>query len=263
MRNSNVLKKLNNGEPVMCIANHYAVPDMVEMMGYMGIDVVWICNEHMELNPEKVNEFARAGRAADIDIMLRKTWTTHSDLIRPLEAGVNGLMVPFCKTAAMARDTVSHIKFPPLGKRGMDGANADARYGLVTREEYFQHANTENFLVMQIEDQDGVDNVEEIAACDGVDILYVGPGDLSNNLGVPGEPKHKLVQDAIKRTVAACERNGKYCATSGFDGEYTKMLLDCGVKFLAVGSDYGIFKTGIEQMINEFEANTKNTLAIS
>jgi 4-hydroxy-2-oxoheptanedioate aldolase len=254
MRKSKVLEKLRNNETVFCFKSTYADPDIVELMGHLDIDVVWICNEHLEINPERIKELTRAGRAGDIDIMLRRTYTGYSDLIRALETGVTGLMIPHCKSAAMAKEIVSHVKFYPEGIRGYDGVNGDSLFGTVSMENYMSTANNETFLMLQIEDVEAIDEIDAIAEIEGVDIIFVGPADLSHSMGIPGDIKNPKIKAVIKRVVDACQRNGKWSGTPGLDLEYTKELIDLGVSFIPVASDYGILKSGFDKKLDELKS---------
>ena len=249
MRNSKVLEKLHNGETVFCFKSIYAEPDIVEMMGYMGVDVVWICNEHIAINPEKLKNVCRAGRAGDVDIMVRRAYGNYDDLLHPLEMGAVGLMIPHCKSAEMVREIVKQTKFHPLGNRGVDGVSGDSRFGTVQADQYMRQANEKTFLMVQIEDIEAIDEIEEIAKIDGVDLIFIGPADLSQSLGVPGDFKNGKIRSTIKRAVEACNANGKYCGTSGLDYEYMGGLIEQGVRFITVGSDYGMIKKGITEAI--------------
>ena len=249
MRNSKVLSKLHNGETVFCLKSIYAEPDIVEMMGYMGVEVVWICNEHIAINPEKLKNVARAGRAGDVDVMVRRAFGNYDDLLHPLEMGAAGLMIPHCKSAEMVREIIQQTKFHPLGKRGVDGVSGDSRFGTVPAAEYMQQANEKTFIMVQIEDVEAIDEIEAIAEIDGVDIIFIGPADLSQSLGVPGDFKNGKIRDTIKRTIKACRANNKYCGTSGLDYAYMQDLIAEGVRFITVGSDYGMIKKGITEAL--------------
>jgi 4-hydroxy-2-oxoheptanedioate aldolase len=251
MRKSKVLSKLRNDEVVFCFTSLYANPDIVEMMGYLGVDVAWICNEHREINPEKIHELARAGRAGDIDILLRRAYGTYADLIRPLEAGVAGLLIPHCTSGAMAQEVASQVKYWPAGRRGMDGVNGDSFFGTIPADEYIVDANNETFLMVQIEDVEAIDEIDAIAEVDGVDLIYVGPADLSHSMGIPGDFKNPEIQAVIRKVTEACKRNGKWSATSGLDLAYTRELIDAGVEFITTASDYGVIREGFKKRLVE------------
>jgi 4-hydroxy-2-oxoheptanedioate aldolase len=254
MRRSKTLAKLRAGKTVMCLKNTFVHPDIVEMMGYLGIDCIWICNEHIGINPESLRNVIRSGRAADTDVMIRRPFGYYDDLIQPLEMGAAGLMIPHCASAAMAREVVRAAKFQPIGKRGVDGVSGDSFFGMTGGREYMEFANRETFIMAQIEDEEAIDEIDAIAAVDGIDIIFVGPADLSHSLGFPGEFKHPKVQDAISKALAAAQKHHKFCGTPGLDDEYTKDLIRRGVKFITYGGDWGLLKKGFSAMRDRFHA---------
>lgn len=253
MRKSKVLAGLRAGRAVFCLKNTFSSPDIVEMMGYLGIDAAWICNEHIGIDSETLRNIIRAGRASDIDVMVRRAYNGYDSLIQVLEMGAAGLMIPHCRDAAMVRDIVRDVKFPPLGRRGVDGVGGDSFYGSIRGVEYTAAANAETFLMVQVEDAEAVEHIEAIAEVDGVDIIFIGPLDLSYSLGVPGQLKHSRIAEVIGRTIEACRRNGKYCGTPGLDEAYTAELLDKGVRFITGGGDFGVLRNGFAGMKANFD----------
>ncbi|MCF6177072.1 MAG: aldolase/citrate lyase family protein [Victivallaceae bacterium] len=251
MRTNKTLEKLHSGQPVFCLKSIYAEPDIVEMMGYLGTDVVWICNEHIGIDPEKLKNVIRAGRAGNVDIMVRRAFGNYDDLIQPLEMGAAGLMIPHCMNADIARSIINQTRFYPLGNRGIDGVGGDSFFGTVAGSDYTEGANRETFIMVQIEDAESVNEIEAIAEVPGIDIIFIGPADLSQSFGCPGDFRNGKIRDAIKRTVAACNANGKWCGTSGLDFTYMQELLGIGVKFLTVTSDFGLIKKGVTTTLEE------------
>ncbi|MGE4563541.1 MAG: HpcH/HpaI aldolase/citrate lyase family protein [Victivallaceae bacterium] len=252
MRKSIVLEKLRRGETVFCLKSLYADPDLCELLGRLGSEVIWICNEHIAIDPSRLREVIRAGRAGNVDIMIRRAFGNYDDLIQPLEMGAAGLMIPHCRDAAMARAIVREVRFHPLGNRGIDGISADSGFGLHPLAEYIKFANRETFLMLQIEDVEAIDEIEAIAAVEGVDIIFIGPADLSQSLGVPGEVKHPRIRETIERAVKACRKHGKWCGTAGIDLGYTRELIASGVNFVTLTSDYRILREGVKNTLSEY-----------
>jgi 4-hydroxy-2-oxoheptanedioate aldolase len=178
--------------------------------------------------------------------MVRILKTGYTAPMRALEFGATGLMIPHCMDAAEARQWVEWTKSPPLGKRGFDGAGADADYLFADPLEYMKHANEEIFLVLQIEDKEAVEKVEEIAAVEGVDLLFVGPGDLSISYGVPLQGQHPLVQKAIDRVAAAAAKYGKFWGMPSGTPEVAQSLVDRGARFITCGGDHGALVNGLK-----------------
>jgi 4-hydroxy-2-oxoheptanedioate aldolase len=165
---------------------------------------------------------------------------------RLLESGAQGIMVPRCETAEEAAEAVRWAKFAPLGERGIDGANADAPYCFVPMAEYIKLANEHTLLVVQIESQTALAAADQIAAVPGVDVLMLGPADLSVLSGIPFQFTHPIILDAYRRLADAAKRAGKWWGTVSASPEHSRMLLDLGALFVCHGADILIVKQGLE-----------------
>ena len=228
MQKSLVKQKLAEGQLVLVPKVCFMDPNIVEMMGLLGFDCIWICNEYKAIDPTTLENMVRAGRATGTECVIRTGANSFDDLARFLSMGANGLMIPHVQTAEHARRAVDRIKYPPLGHRELEDVNADADYGLMPLDEYLKAANDETVVVVQIEDMEAADNVEEIAEVAGIDVLFVGPADLALSLGVPGQVRHPKVLEVIRRVVRACEANHLVCGTPALDPEHCQLLIGQG-----------------------------------
>ena len=160
-----------------------------------------------------------------------------------LDSGAAGIMFPYVSSIDEARKAVSSMKYPPVGERGVAGAIRATDYGR-SWPEYFAEANENTLVVVQIETPEAVAAAPEIAALDGVDVLFVGPLDLSVNLGCPGDFSPPEFVDALHKVVAACEQHGKspgILTKPGFEQQH----LELGFRFVAIGSDSLSVVTGM------------------
>lgn len=229
MTKSRVLQKLKAGEFVRVMGVCQVIePWFSELVGRLGFDVIWFDMEHRPFGYEAIGPISVACRGTGIDLMVRVLKTGYSSPMRVLEFGANGLIVPHCRSAEEARQWVDWSRFYPLGKRGFDGAGVDADYMLADPLAHMKHANEETFLVLQIEDREAVDCVEEIAAVPGVDVLFVGPADLTISYGVPMQFGHPDVQRAIDRVAAATAKAGKRWGISTGTPKAAQAALDRG-----------------------------------
>jgi 4-hydroxy-2-oxoheptanedioate aldolase len=253
LRNSRVLKKLRNGEHVLTAAIG-RVPDpwLAEVVGHIGYDVIWYDLEHRSFSEATIDPIALACRATDIDLMVRVRKSGYDMPMRALEFGATGIMVPHIRSAEEARQWVEWCKFPPMGKRGLDGAGADALHGLDGGLDYLRQANEETFLVVQIEDKEAVECVEEIAAVPGVDLLFVGPGDLSLSYGVPLDFTHPLLVEATLRVAAAAKAAGKWWGTVSGTPEAAQLALDRGARMVVGGVDHVLLLRGFKQAFDDY-----------
>lgn len=236
MRTSRVLRKLRAGEIVRCVKLNTVDPRVAEIAAMSGYDVLWYCREHVPSDWMEIENCVRAAKIHDVDVMVRVNKGSYSDYIRPLELDAAGILIPHVKSVAEARDIVKMTRFHPLGLRPLDGGNQDAGYCAVPVQEYIEQANTERFIAIQIEDVEAVDELQEIAAVEGLDILFFGPGDYSQSIGHPGQIEHPEVRDARAKVALAAAEHGKWAATPSGPNDILEKV-ELGYRFLSVGAD--------------------------
>lgn len=164
-----------------------------------------------------------------------------------MDSGAAGIMFPFVSSVADAERAVRFMKYPPVGSRGVAGIIRATNYGRDWKR-YFNEANDNGLVIVQIETAEAVEAAEQIAAVDGVDVLFVGPLDLSVSLQCPGDftPPHFI--EALQKVIAACQKQGK---TAGILSrpELVKQHRELGFRFLALGSDAGSVLSGLQQSL--------------
>jgi 4-hydroxy-2-oxoheptanedioate aldolase len=253
MTKSRVLRKLRAGEHVLSAAmTRLTDPWLAEVIGRIGYDNIWFDLEHRGFGMDRVDPVALACRAVGIDLMVRIRKGGYFDPMRALECGANGLMIPHIKSAEEARQYVEWCRFPPVGKRGLDGAGADADWGTVPRDEYLAHVAQEIFLVYQIEDPEAVEQIDEIAAVPGYDILFIGPGDLALSYGVACDLELPVMKAAYARVAAAAAKHGKWWGTTTATPAHAQTALDQGARFVIGGGDHGMLLNGFRSAFRDF-----------
>lgn len=218
----------------------FNIPAFVHHAAHYDFDCIWLDLEHRLINEQEVETLLVHCHLADIDCMVRPATLEKTRLYRYLEDGATGLMIPHVSTRERARALVEAAKFPPLGDRGLDGAGLDANYFLGDTNEYLSDANRETFLVVQIETEEAVKNVEAIASLEGIDCLFVGPGDLGMRLRL-WESRLSL-DDAMAKVAAAAKKYDKAWGCPVFTVEQMQQLHEQGARFLAHGGDYMALK---------------------
>jgi len=254
MNKSKVLEKLRKGEPVLCAASNFKDPAIVELIGLIGFDCIWICQEHLWRNKETIFNMITAARATGMDSMIRIDKTGYTSAIQPLEMGAKGIMVPHIKSAEEAKFWIESSRFSPIGRRGLDGANADADWSLMDLNTYLEFSNRETFLALQIEDPEVLPYLEDIAKLPGFDILFVGVGDLTYSLGFPGEFERDEVWKILKDVVNVAKKYGKIAGTPGVTMERTKKLLDLGYLFISAGADVLFLRNSFLKLRRDYES---------
>ena len=252
MRPSRIKAKLKQNEPVLLTSLHFADASLYEMTSLMGFDGIWLDLEHHGHSVETATNLMRAARVGSSDILARPAKGEFMRMSRLLEAGAHGILYPRCDDAAEAREVVRWSKFAPLGARGFDGANSDAPFCSMPMEDYLKQANDETFVAIQIEDPKALEHVEEIAAVDGVDVLFLGPADFSILSDIPGQFDHEIITAAIDRIAAAAADNAIHWGMPCFSVDHAKQLMAKGARFLPHKADIVTIKQSHEQMQADF-----------
>lgn len=236
MRQSRVREKLKAGKPVLCTKMNTTDPVIVDIIGLLGFDCLWICTEHVGIDWDRLSHMIRTAALNDMDTMVRVARGSYSDFIRPYELGATGLMIPHCTGPEDARYVVRETRYHPLGRRGCSNGNADGHYYMTPFTEHIRLVNENTFVTAQIEDPEAVEAAEAIAAIEGIDIIFIGPGDLSQGYGLPGQINHPTVQGAIKRVADACNKHHR---TWGLPvtPETAPKYMEMGARFLTSGFD--------------------------
>jgi len=236
MRPSRVLSKLRSGKVATCTKLNLAEPRIAEIAAQSGFDCIWLCNEHVPTDWAVLENMIRAAKIYDVDTLVRVSKGGYSDWVRPLEADATGIMVPHLMSAEEARSVARTTRFHPIGRRPVDGGNADGAYARVEFGEYIATANRERFVIVQIEDPEPLDELDEIASVEGIDMLFFGPGDFSQGIGHPGEFDHPLVVETQRRIVDVCLAHGKVAGTV-CSAANAGLLVEMGYRFLSIGAD--------------------------
>jgi 4-hydroxy-2-oxoheptanedioate aldolase len=248
MRLSRIKAKLRRNEPALITTLHYTDTTLYEMTSLMGFDGIWMDLEHHGYSVETAAKLMCAARVGASDIVARPAKGEYMRMGRLLEAGAQAIMYPRCESAQEAAEVVKWSKFAPLGERGLDGANADAPYCCMPMKPYLKMANEETVIVIQIESPRALENVEAIAKVPGVDVVMIGPGDLSVLSGIPYEFDHPIMAEATRRVAAAANAANIHWGTTSGTPEHSKKLLDLGARFICHGADIIMVKRGLEQI---------------
>lgn len=257
MRPSRVLKKLRDGKIASCVKLNIADSRAVEIAAMAGFDCIWTDMEHVANDWSVIEKQVLASKVYDADLMVRVSRGGYSDYIRPLELDASAIMVPHLMSLEDAKRVVRMTKFHPTGRRPVDGGNADGAYCTIPFKEYIGQANRERLLIVQIEDPEPLEELDAIAALDGIDMLFFGPADFSQGLGVPGNFSDPRISEARKRIADTAIRHGKYAGTVGGLANLDD-LIRLGYRFISIGADvvalhnyFSDIVSGFSKVLNE------------
>ena len=230
MRLNKTKAKLMAGEPVFGINPDIDHPDMVEILGYLGYDYVWLDCEHGSLTEDSINHCIRAAYATDITPLVRVPVNAPHVILRYLEQGAQGIIVPHINSKKDAQAVVEAAKYGPVGKRGFGGLKAHEYQIRMTMGESAAESNKETLLAIMIEEAEAIENLSEILTVEGIDICIFGPGDLSQSMGYPGQFSHPVVLETINKAIAQTVRAGRV-AGAVVNADTVKRYLELGVRF--------------------------------
>ncbi len=206
-----------------------------EVCAAAGFDWLLLDLEHGAGGEEQVRDVVPAAGSYGVPTVVRVETDERIRMGRVLDGGAAGIMLPRMDSATQVSAALTHLRFPPHGDRGVATYNRACRFGL--DPEALDRADDEVLVVVQIESVAAVAAADEIAALDGVDVLFVGPRDLSHDLGVPGDVTAPAFVEALEAVLAAGRRHGKACGLLVTDGAAAAQRLGQGWSFVAIGSD--------------------------
>ncbi len=206
VRENKMKQKLSAGETIYSSSVRLPEPGLCEILGYAGFDFVLLDGEHGAMDPSTLDRLTQSCFAGDTVPIVRVLKNDEPEVVmRTLDLGVQGILIPHCRTADDARALQQAAFYPPRGNRGF-GPGRGIKWGRVTGPEYFASIDDSIVLLALIEDIEGIENIDEIAAV-GLDVLWVGTGDLALAYGVPGERDHPQVAAAAQKVLEACQRH--------------------------------------------------------
>lgn len=185
-----------------------ADPQIVEIIGHAGFDAAFIDLEHTSFDLRDVQLMVMAAERMGIAPIVRTPGFDPAFILRLLDMGVQGLQLPHIDNAAMAREAVKAVRYAPLGERGMMAGSRAADFGKVPAAAHMEQSNREITLAVMIEDLTALDEIDEIASTEGIDLVVVGPADMSRALGVAGQTDHPRLVETINRVAAAVRKSG-------------------------------------------------------
>jgi 4-hydroxy-2-oxoheptanedioate aldolase len=218
-----------------------ASPVTAEVCAAAGFDWLLLDLEHGAGGEEQVRAIIPTAAAYGVPTVVRVESDARIRIGRVLDAGAAGVMLPRLDTADQVRAAMAHLYYPPRGDRGVATYNRACRFGLDPGA--LDRANDEVLGIVQIESAQAVTAAEEIASVEGVDVLFVGPRDLSQDLGVPGQTTAPVFVEALERVRVAAGKHGKACGLLVPDGGAAAAKLAEGWTFVTIGSDSTLLAT--------------------
>lgn len=239
-----VLKKLSRNKIKAAIQKGYPVfgsfvtighPAVVETLSFTGIDFVWIEGEHAPLSLPQIASLNMATMEKGVVPIVRVPSNNMDSIKQYVDTGAMGIIVPYIKTADDAKKAVNALKYPPLGERGI-GLGRATRY-FIQFKDYVEHANQDVMVILMLETKEAVANIEEIVAVPGIDLISMGPFDLSASMGLVGQPGHPEVQKALAKVEKVAQKAGIALGISVPDKKTAYEWMERGYRYFVIGAD--------------------------
>jgi 4-hydroxy-2-oxoheptanedioate aldolase len=226
------------GGVIGTMIGHLRLPAVAIMMKNAGWDFVFVDCEHGSFSPGTLADFCIAARGVQLPTIVRVP-SIHEPqrLYQTLDLGATGLLCPQTETKAEAEAIIQATKYYPMGQRGMAMRNVHTSWERYKGSELTSRLNEETMIVLQIESARAVENLDQLIAVPGVDAAFIGPNDLSQTLGIPGDAGHPEVVKYVERALETCRRANVPCGVHTFDVESAQRWIQKGMRFMACGNE--------------------------
>jgi len=251
MAENRLLKRLNAGETLLGIFSQMPSPTVQEMIALSGYDFSVVDMEHGVLDYVVVEDMVRALQGRGALAAVRVSPGDIKSIGKVLDFGADIVLVPQIENREMGEKAVDAAKFPPMGHRGAAHVVRAGRYSTMNKVQYFAEANVITSVALQIEGLEAAKHADEIMSIEGVDIIFLGPHDLAQSLGVPGQPEHPKVVEKMEELVKLAREKGKFLGTYVESVEMFKKWSDAGVQFLAYQSDIDTMASKLMERASE------------
>ncbi len=255
LRPSRVLRELRAGQNATILKLNLNDPRIIELAGLAGASSVWLCNEHVPNHWLNLEHQIRAAKLYDVDTIVRVSKGSYSEYVKPFECDATGIMVPHVTSADEVRHIVDMVRCRPLGSKALDGGNMDGLFCQAPLADYVQHCNTEKFIILQIESPEALENIEEIAAVPGYDMLMFGAGDYSHRIGKLGQVKDPEIVAARRKVATTALKHDKHVAVASLFGNKEEVIAE-GARVFTLGADVIEMGNAFRHMVTSFHGDT-------
>ena len=227
-------------------------PAVVEIAGLAGFDYIIIDCEHGPLNVLEAEDMVRAAHLANISAVIRVGENNPHEISRALDIGADAVQIPQISTKEDAINAVNSSKFSPQGERGVCRYVRAAEYSSMNKNDYFKSANDNTMVIIHIEGMEGIQNLDQILEVEGIDVIFIGPYDLSQSLGIPGDVNNIMVEEKMKEVVNKAHAKGKIVGTFVDDINTALKWKSLGIQYISYSVDVGIIYESFKEIVKDF-----------
>lgn len=241
-------EKIKSGKVSIGLFYKFNSQSIVEMIGYAGFDFIIVDMEHSNYSHFDTEGIIRAANGVGLSSIVRVKEAISEDVLHALDSGADGIQIPSIKSISTAVEVCTSSKYFPDGNRGLSLTQRSGQYNMWNvnnKQNYYQHANENSLVVVHVENLEMAEKIEELLEIPQLDVIFIGPGDLSQALGKPGKMDDPellvLIEGLFAKILAKGKAVGIYCGTSTAVERYVKM----GATYIAFGSDINVMASGL------------------
>lgn len=251
MDKSQLKKKLYSGQTCLGTWVFLPSPDVVEIIGLAGLDFVVIDMEHSPITYQNIVPMIVAAENKGLIPLVRVSELGGSHVLRTLDSGAHGIQIPHIDTAEQAGNVVKYVKYHPQGERGLAPSTRGSGYTLKTEGRLLRDTNQAILIVVSLESKMSLRNLPEIIDVPGIDVIYIGPYDLSQSLGFAGEVEHPTVLKTMERIFAKVRKSNKIAGSFANTVNRARRLKDIGVNYLTCETDGTLLRSAFKNLKDE------------
>jgi 2-keto-3-deoxy-L-rhamnonate aldolase RhmA len=225
-------------------------PQAVSLCASQKWDYVILDTEHNDYNLETISSFCLASKYEDIDLYVRVPDKLYHQMAQMLDVGAEGLVLPQVKTEEEVKSIINATKYSPEGRRGVSISETVTLFRDCSQVAYTKWANEQIMTIVQIESEEGVNNVEKIVSTKGVDAIMIGPADLSQDMGIPGQLEHPRIEEAFREVIAQCNKYGIAPGIHFSKMEYVEKWVREGMRFITYSYDSKFLKDAYHESLD-------------
>lgn len=255
MNNEKTLRqRLKDGETVFGMFYKLNSPLAEEIMGWAGLDFIVVDCEHSAIGYESVENIVRTGENVGLSTIIRVPSAQEEHIFHALDSGASGVQIPNMTTVEQFRENVRSAKYYPEGCRGLSRQTRNAMFGFWSDKEktYVEAANEKSLVVVHIENKEMAEAAEEICQIPQIDVVFVGPADMSQSLGIPGKSTDPRVVEVAAKVLKTAEKYGKVGGINVTNKADMERYIDLGARYILYSSDTGLFAKGMKELAAQF-----------
>lgn len=229
-----------------------SLPNLIRIFKVNGLDYAIIDCEHGAFSFPQLADMVAVANSVSLPIIIRIPDNRREWVLKMLELGADGLLLPMCDSAEIIEQVVKYGKYPPIGKRGLATSRPHCNYKMGDVRTYLEKANERTMIFGQIETSEAMNNCESILSVEGLDGLFIGPNDLSVDLGIPGDVSDPMIMDAVRTVHSAAEKAGKPLGIITSNNDLLQKCFDEGLRLFSISSETGMVSKAVKNIAKTF-----------